>query len=228
TCAKASLGFTALATRSRSCAVCTSSWSKRNRPGGHSMSRSSRRTGSEPVPDLTEVQVSGASWLSDSALLLVGTQLHDSAVITQGWSHCDAVSAPFVVGSIVYSPRNGQSSLQPARWAAVALADARLRGRTDFGLTLSDGVGTWELPPASISRVLTDLRSLVRVQFTALDARERALIVELLVSSSKDLGGDEANRLRLSRSSNLVRDMLRERLPVCDLRPNRIEGLAVE
>src|SRR6266567_7427033 len=194
------------------------------------MPRSSKRLASaiEPVAGRAPLHVIGLSWLSDSALLLVGTQLGDAGPMTSGSLCRESLTAPLLVRAMVYPHPNGQSSKGTARWVAVLQGSGRLRGRTEFSLTLSDGVETWTVPAASVSPALKDLRTLVRSQLTALGPRERRLVVELVVSSLNDLGGDTKNRLRLSRSSNLVRDMLRERLPICDLRPNRIEGLAVE
>jgi len=79
-----------------------------------------------------------------------------------------------------------------------------------------------------VAKLLNDLQTLIRNQFAALDARARNSIVEFIASSSLDAGDDSTDRLRLSRSSSLVRNMLRERLPICELKPSRIEGLAVE
>jgi GT2 family glycosyltransferase len=85
-----------------------------------------------------------------------------------------------------------------------------------------------EIDAGPVALALTDLRTLIRNEFAALDARDRNLVVEFIASSAADAGLDASDRLRLSRSLNLAREMLRERLPMCELNPNRIEGLAVE
>jgi len=116
----------------------------------------------------------------------------------------------------------------PEGWLAVAQGRSRLRGDSDFSLTLCTAAETWRVEADSVAGSLTDLQTLIRNQFTVLAARERNVIVEFIASTATDPEGDATNRMKLSRCSRLVRDMLRERLPICELKPDRIEGLAVE
>jgi len=174
------------------------------------------------------MRLTGASWLSDGALLLVGTQDRDLGPLTK---------ASLVRGSAI-SPLRLRWAQSPwtrelpaeasAQWLAVAHGEGRLRGDSDFGLTLSTAEKSWDVDAASVANALTDLRTLIRAQFTALGSPERGRIVEFIASCAADVDKEGTNRLRLSRSLNVIRDMLRERLPICELRPNRIEGLAVE
>jgi GT2 family glycosyltransferase len=174
------------------------------------------------------LRLTGASWLSDSALLLVGT--HDGALplITKASLVRSDARAEFRIRW--FQPRSGRDPKAdaPARWIAVVHGNGRLRAGSAFGLTLSTEEQSWQFDPSSVAGAITDLRTLVRTHFTALGPDERSVIVEFLASSAKDADSEPPDRLRLSRSLNVARDMLRERLPICDLRPNRIEGLAVE
>ena len=174
------------------------------------------------------LRLSGASWLSDSALLLVGT--HDRALgpITSG---CLVRGETVTELRVKCSERSGDDESRtqaPVQWLAVAHGQGCLRGGSDFGLTFAIADGKCQLDPGSVALALTDLRTLIRNHFTALSSDERSVVVEFIASSAKDADNEASNRLRLSRSLNLVREMLRERLPICELSPSRIEGLAVE
>ena len=79
-----------------------------------------------------------------------------------------------------------------------------------------------------MAAAITDLRSLIRSNFTALDASDRGAVLQFLVTSSNAPPGDLADELRHSRSLHVAREMLRERLPKCELSAGKVEGLSVE
>jgi GT2 family glycosyltransferase len=174
------------------------------------------------------MRITGASWLSDNALLLIGIQKRSEDPITSARLVRGETRLHLAVNSLIHSvDRSG--TVPVAQWVAVAQGRGSLRAGGAFELVLSAGTETMNLDTPSVALIVTDIRSLVRKELTALGPAVRNLIVEFLAARATDADeGDVANRLRLSRSLNLTRDMLRERLPLCELSPNRIEGLAVE
>src|SRR5439155_217012 len=105
--------------------------------------------------------------------------------------------------------------------------DRAVRDGRAFGLNLSAGAGSWRIDARSVAKAATDLRSLIRNQFTNLQAAERAEVVRFLATSN-GASGDPADQLRESRSLHVVREMLRERLPRCELVGSKVGGLSFE
>jgi GT2 family glycosyltransferase len=175
------------------------------------------------------LRLTAASWLSDSTMLLVGSHDPGSEPITS-IHHVRGDSSTELRVRYLAHPASMRSATESAiKWLAVAQGHSSLRGSSNFGLAMSTAVETCQVDPSSFALALTDLRTLVREELTALDPHQRGVIVEFLAASATEADQDDgANRLRLSRNLNLAREMLRERLPICDLRPNRIEAVVVE
>ena len=165
------------------------------------------------------ISVLGASWLSDSSLLLAGIdtrgQMAAATLVDGGWR------VPVRWRSTFYSA--------PAhRWIAVVHADEPVRGKPEMRLEIGLRVERQAVDAGRVADIATDLRTLARAHLTALGPAERRAIVEFLAASTADAGANRTEQVRLSRSLHLLREMLRERLPLCELRPSRVEGLVVE
>jgi GT2 family glycosyltransferase len=174
------------------------------------------------------MRLTAASWLSDNTLLLVGSHDRGVAPFTSVLLVCGDTTAELGFSYSTYPSSKSPEAESPVRWVAIAHGLGLVRGGSNFGLNLSSTGRTWRFDATSVALALIDLRTLIRNEFTALEARERTSIVEFISSSGLDADDEPTNRMRLSRSLNIARDMLRERLPICELRPNRIEGLSVE
>lgn len=174
------------------------------------------------------LRLTAASWLSDSSLLLLGSHDPGLAPLTNAYFVCGDSSVELRVSGSKRLSSIAPDAESQVGWLAIAHGRGCLRGNSAFGLTLCSASESYRVEADSVALAITDLRTLVRNHFTVLDPGERNSIVELVASNSANAENDATNRLRLSRSTNLIRDMLRERLPMCELKPNRIEGLAVE
>ena len=174
------------------------------------------------------LSLTAASWLSDSTLLLAGSRDPQVAPITGASFVRDGSTTELRLSFAIYPRSNRPEKEPPSGWVAIAHGNGHLRGGSEFELALTTAGETLQIDAVSVALALTDFRTLIRNEFAALAALERNLIVEFIASSAASAGRDAADRLRLSRSLNLAREMLRERLPICELSPNRIEGLAVE
>src|SRR5712691_5248423 len=130
----------------------------------------------ETVGSNVPMRLTAASWLSDNALLLVGSRARGLDRVT---------SASFVRGDLVVelrvsrwmqlsSKKPGMES--PVQWLTVAHGHGCLRGTSGFELALSVEDKTLHVDASSVALALTDLRTLSRSQFTALESRERGLI----------------------------------------------------
>lgn len=173
------------------------------------------------------LRLTAASWMSDTTLLLVGVSDRRLGPITGASLVRDDSTTELSIRVAIHGSSSPESE-SLVRWAAIAHLYDFIRGGSEFQLVLSTTEGTLQIDASAVAHALTEFRTLIRNEFAALDARERSMIVEFMASSGGEVGLDAANRLRLSRSLNLAREMLRERLPICELNPNRIEGLAVE
>jgi GT2 family glycosyltransferase len=170
-----------------------------------------------------------ASWLSDSTMLLVGSHDPGSGPVTSVYFVSGDSTIELRVRFLTHPSSMKSATQSKVKWFAVAQGHGGLRRTSAFGLAISTAVETWHVDAGSVALALTDLRTLIRHEFTSLDPHQRSVVVEFLAASATNADQDDgANRLRLSRNLNLAREMLRERLPICDLRPNRIEGVAVE
>jgi GT2 family glycosyltransferase len=163
-----------------------------------------------------ELRVAGAAWLSDSAMLMVMCSAEPIDASTQ---------ARLVAGGVSTDLRTRGIALDGAsqRWVVVAQGEGCVRARRSFDLLFGHS-----MPVVVGTDDLTDLRSLIRRELAPLAADLRGQVIDFLATCASDVPSDSAERLRLSRSLYLAREMLRERLPVCELRPSRIEGVAVE
>jgi len=163
------------------------------------------------------VEVLVAAWLSDRSVVLVGTgEQAPSASLLDGRRQ------------IAVRWRSGSYVESPLRWIAVAHADERIRGRPELRLELQTLDEYEAVAPVRVAEIATDLRDLVRGCLTALAPSERHAIIEFMARTTADVGHDRSEQIRVSRSLHLIREMLRERLPLCELRPSRAEGLALE
>lgn len=154
-----------------------------------------------------------ASWLSDEILLVVGSfdaddvEPVEACLVVCGrpvrldarWMACQAGDG---AGDGGRSGKLGVIRL-PARDAQAAL-----RGH----LAIRTAAGPRPLEPPELSQALTDLPTLLRSGFAALDAETRARIIDLITGAV----ADSAAGARLSRNLFLVREALRERLPRCE------------
>jgi len=128
-----------------------------------------------------------------------------------------------------YQPNELSKVTSQTRWLILAHGSGRIRQAPGYGLSLSCDGHLWNIDAKTVALSSTDLQTVLREQFAALDATERNSIVEALALSALDAVEDSwANRLQLGRSLQLARDVLRERSPLCDLNAKRIEGLSVE
>ena len=192
------------------------------------MRRSTKKIATPAEATNAPLRVTAVCWLSDSTLLLVGSHGRGLPHITK--AHLvrgDSTTELRITGSM-HLPSKEKDDESSVQWLLVAQGHGCLRGGSDFVLSLGAAGEPHQVKAGPVAKLLNDLQTLIRNQFTALDARARNSIVEFIASSSLDAGDDSTDRLRLSRSSSLVRNMLRERLPICELKPSRIEGLAVE
>ena len=176
-----------------------------------------------------QVRLMGATWLSDHTLLMVGSGAPEGEWIGRlrlkgGDSTVDLdLRVSTYLASDVTAPGS------TARWIIVARGNSDIRRSSSFILTFATDQGTWDIAAESVSAAMSDLQAFVRRHFAPQGPSQRTHIVDFLAVSSKDAANDNSTeRIRLSRSLHLVREMLRERLPICELDANRIEGLSLE
>jgi GT2 family glycosyltransferase len=175
------------------------------------------------------VQLAGAAWLSDTTLLIAGSferageRIENASLIHER----STIKLRVRWSTYPHTESNKPRSVTP--WLIVARGNGSIRRGSAFELVLSGAARSWHVDVHTVALGLTDLKTLIRNQFAAVDADQRNFIIDFLASTATDAVRDDfANRLRLSRSLKLARDMLRERSPICELSPNRIEGLSVE
>ena len=169
-----------------------------------------------------------ACWLSERTILLDCECQGGLSVMDATLRGENGTSLPVTV-SVLPSLHGDLESQHGRRRLLLILDGEGLRRGEGIDVELLTPDESYILPARSIDQLVGDLRTLLRSAFTALDAPDRARVVEFLVTTTGGLlRYDRTNRLRLCRSLNVARDMLRERLPICELRPNRAEGLVVE
>jgi len=180
-----------------------------------------------PTAESASLRLLGTSWLSDRSLLCVVSHGAEVARFDTG----RLLREDFATELHVVSRRHPRDEREGGAGGASSLVhlrgDRAVRDGRAFGLNLSAGAGSWRIDARSVAKAATDLRSLIRNQFTNLQAAERAEVVRFLATSN-GASGDPADQLRESRSLHVVREMLRERLPRCELSANKLEGLSVE
>lgn len=133
-----------------------------------------------------------------------------------------------------------RTTAEPAlRQAAMLAADVAIllrEGSIEVArVTGTDGVGEVSVELASGKRlemaaerwqeVVRDLKALVREELAPLEARERAEVLETLTAATA-LESDSPREV--SGSLNRIREVLRERLPRCDISEEQPAGLAIE
>jgi O-antigen biosynthesis protein len=94
------------------------------------------------------------------------------------------------------------------------------------GVTLLMGSGRRvELASEAWGELRSDLKSLVREELAPLDAQERETVLATLARTTAQEGGAS---LELSRALHAIREVLRERLPRCEVHERQPAGLSVE
>jgi GT2 family glycosyltransferase len=176
-----------------------------------------------------QVRLAGATWLSDHTLLMVGSGGLDVDRIRRVWLNRGDSTVDLDLRVSTYMASEATAPGSAVRWLIVARGSGQIRRESSFTLTFASDQRTWDIPAESVSAALSDLQAFIRRHFAPQEASQRTHIVDFLALSSKDAANDNwTERLRLSRSLHLVREMLRERLPICELDANRIEGLSLE
>jgi GT2 family glycosyltransferase len=175
------------------------------------------------------VRLAGAAWLSDSTLVIAGRFERAGDRIEKASLVYERSTINLQVRWSTYPHTESNTPKSVAPWLIVARGNGSIRRGSAFELALSGAVRSWHLDVRTVAAALTDLKTLIRDQFAAVDADQRNFIVDFLaLTATEAVSHDSADRLRVSRSLKLARDMLRERSPICELSPNRIEGLSVE
>ena len=169
-----------------------------------------------------------AGWLSDRSLLCVVAHSADIASFERAAAVRNGSTLELEVFSARHPADHDVLATDSVRSVVVLRASRPIRSGQEFRLSLAAGTENWHIEPASMAAALTDLRTVIRGQFTALNAQDRSLVVRFLVSTGAPSGAYLSDQLRESRSLHVVREMLRERLPKCELSANRVEGLSVE
>jgi GT2 family glycosyltransferase len=184
--------------------------------------RSKALSTAAPTPFVT------AAWLSDQSLVGVVSLAADPAALVEAALIHDGEQTQIDVFS---TPHPGQGPAERdglMRWILLLRAETAIRGGSRFALSLTSGRSVSHIKPMELNIVVTDIRSLVRSEFTPLPAAQRAQVIEFLVGGSTSSTEFTTDQLRQSRNLNVVREMLRERLPKCELSSSRAEGLAIE
>ncbi len=180
------------------------------------------------VTGVRKVALLVAGWLSDRSLLCVVAHSADITSFERAAAVRDGSTMELEVFSARHPADQDVLATDSVRSVVVLRASRPIRSGQEFRLSLGAGTENWRIEAASMAAMLTDLRTLIRGQFTALGARDRSLVVRFLVSTAAPNGADLSDHLRESRSLHVVREMLRERLPKCELSANKVEGLSVE
>jgi GT2 family glycosyltransferase len=176
-----------------------------------------------------QVGLLGTTWLSDNTLLMVGSGGLDGDRIAKASLSFGDSNVDLDIRLTTYLASESVTSDSRMRWVMVARGGGQIRNGSQFGLKFASDQTTWDVAGESVRASLTDLQAFIRRHFAPLEASQRAHIVSFLALSSEEAASDEwTERIRLSRSLHLVREMLRERLPICELDANRIEGLSLE
>jgi len=160
-----------------------------------------------------------AGWLSDRSLLCVVAHSVDIASFERATVVQDGSILELEVFSARHPADHDVLATDSVRSVVVLRASRPIRSGQEFRLSLAAGTENWRIEPASIAGALTDLRTLIRGQFTALGAQDRSLVVRFLVSTGAPSG---------TYLSDEIREMLRERLPKVELSANRVEGVSAE
>src|SRR5437762_1325309 len=176
----------------------------------------------------TPLQVVAAAWLSDRCLVAVLSHAREAGPVDGATLQCDGGTLELELAWLRHpgdAPRRREDT---TRSVLVLRAGRSVRERSRVGLSLSVGAVKWRIDPPAMNAARTDLRALIRGQFTSQRALAREEVVRFLVSASGAPDEDHGNALRESRSLHIVREMLRERLPRCELSAGNVEGLSVE
>ena len=169
-----------------------------------------------------------AAWLSDRCLLLIvshSAKLHDfeQATMREG----DETSN-LELASIRHPMDRLETANRTVRSVLVVRHDVLKRGGKAQDIVVSADSHQWRLEAETIVSATTDIRTVMRNQFTSLVASDRAEVIAFLASIASEGDTDKRNALRESRSLYVVREMLRERLPRCEVSASRLEGVSVE
>jgi GT2 family glycosyltransferase len=174
------------------------------------------------------LQIVTAAWLSDTCLVAILSHATEIGHFDRASLLLDGGTLELGISSIRHPADGPERREDSIRSVFMFRLGRSVRERGPVGLTLSVGTVKWRIDSAAVGAALTDLRALIRSQFTALDAPARGQVVRFLVAGAGQSDPDHGNCLRESRGLHVAREMLRERLPTCELSAGNMEGFSVE
>jgi GT2 family glycosyltransferase len=164
------------------------------------------------------------TWLSDALLLLVGRFGAEGRELEVSTTVGDR-DVPLEARSRSYRHPGEGRRRGVGRLVIVGVPEGEGVDRSSLALRIHSGRTTLSLRPAELSAALTDLRTLLRNDLMGLDARTRTQLLELILSSARDLTGGSYS---LSRKLLLVREALREQLPHGVIKKEVPQGLRID
>jgi GT2 family glycosyltransferase len=197
------------------------------------------------------VRFSQAAWLCDNILLIVGSSPAGSPPVEDASLVQAGQAIALEMRTMIYG-RASQFDESDEPWLMVAVGPKSLRWGSASNCVLNAAQSQRGLSGESLlAAILTDVQTLVRESFAPLDPNERHRVIEFVLDATSvaersrsapmpaqdfvAISGsdsfpdkDLANRLRLSKGLHLIREILRERLPRCELTQRKAQGLAIE
>ncbi len=168
------------------------------------------------------------TWLSDDILLMVGWFHAEDDLPLQAALLLGDRAIPLEIRCISYARPDISDGGPRAGKVFTARFFSREDARGMLGsMVIRTRIATFALGPLELSQIVIDLHTLAQDGLAWLAPETRIEVMEFLAAALTEHRGT-TNLLRLNKNLFVVRELLRERLPICTIAPNQPQGLHVD